>query len=323
MGWFRKANQFSQTVREGISQTLTSRDYRHLGNQLYHTRMYRQFNNGVEIFEKDWDVLVLLDACRYDTFVEQYWSSNLDEALFESVSLDRRESMGSNTREWLKGNFTGRDLTDTVYVTANPMLMRIWDSVRPEFHDVVNVWQTEGWDDEFNTVLPETMVEHSIRVAERYPRKRLLVHFVQPHFPFLTQETQADKIRPDPASEGSFWVNLQSGDLGLDRATVESAYSETLAKTLPHVWELVQEVQGKTVVTSDHGELFDEAAYPFFRRYWGHPRGIYVDSLVSVPWLTIETGERRDFVSGRSRFSIREFEDRNLEERLGHLGYTV
>src|SRR6056297_1717045 len=84
-------------------------------NRLYYRRMNRWSHNvnGIDIFSEDWDNFVILDACRYDIFRNQ---SELPG------HLESRTSKGSSTVEFLKANFDGRDLRDTVYVTANPQL---------------------------------------------------------------------------------------------------------------------------------------------------------------------------------------------------------
>jgi len=117
-------------------------------NRLYFTRLYsRPYNiDGVDIFGSDWDNLIILDACRYDMFHDQ---SELPG------QLETRDSRGSTTTEFLSANFTDRDLTNTVYVTANPQLYRHASEIDPNLHNVIHVWSKSGWDEEHSTVLPE------------------------------------------------------------------------------------------------------------------------------------------------------------------------
>jgi hypothetical protein len=76
--------------------------------------------DGIDIFEQDWDNLLLLDVCRYDAFEE-----------LNGIVEDLRPvtSRVSATPEFLRGNLRGRELHDTVYVTANPMLHRHADEI--------------------------------------------------------------------------------------------------------------------------------------------------------------------------------------------------
>jgi hypothetical protein len=103
-------------------------------NRLYHRRLNgRDYNtDGVDIFAEDWDVLAILDACRYDLFAERVDLPG---------QLEARESRGSSTVEFLRGNVDGRDLLDTVYVTANPKLAEHAEEIEAQFHAVVDVWR--------------------------------------------------------------------------------------------------------------------------------------------------------------------------------------
>lgn len=285
-------------------------------NRWYHRRLFtRPYNTaGVDIFGSDWDNLMVLDACRYDTFEQQH---ELDG------TLDARYSRGSNTREWLQANFDGKELLDTVYVTANPMLYRHRDSIDVTLHAVVHVWEEEGWDETHQTVLPETTAQQAIEAAETYPEKRLLVHFIQPHYPFLTEDDQPFEssqafLRPE---EPGSWNQIMTGEITADPDAVWTAYRATLDRALPSVERLLTALDGKSVVTADHGNMVGERAQPFPIREWGHPRSLYTQQLVKVPWLTVD-GPRRNIVAEEPDESQRGSEPTDVEERLEDLGYV-
>jgi hypothetical protein len=160
---------------------------------------------GIDVPAADWDNLLVLDACRWDTFL----SANTVDG-----ELSRVRSRGSATSEWLRENFYGRECHDIVYVTANPM-HRAGDWVAPAdtdsgddmvvlegvFHDVVELWHEP--DEQLRTTRPETVAEAALDMFERYPNKRLLVHFMQPHYPFIGEfarehsigQQQFDRVR--------------------------------------------------------------------------------------------------------------------------------
>ncbi|WP_049892013.1 hypothetical protein [Haloquadratum walsbyi] len=96
--------------------------------------------------------------------------------------LSSRVSRGSSTVEWLKANFDGRDLRDTVYITANPQLERNRSTWDINLHEIITVWLDEGWDDQIGTVRAETMTDAAIETAGQFPNKRLVVHYIQPHY---------------------------------------------------------------------------------------------------------------------------------------------
>jgi len=256
-------------------------------NRWYHRRLYRRDYNpaGIDIFAADWDNLVVLDACRYDLFEARHDLAG---------ELQARRSRGSNTVEWLQANVQGRELLDTVYVTANPQLHRHRDELDVTFHAEVHVWQEIGWDEKHRTVLPETVTQYARDAAAAYPDKRLIVHYIQPHYPFLTERAHPFRdsqafLRPD---EPGSWQQVMTGNLTADRAEVWQAYSETLDRALPAVETLLDALNGRSVVTADHGNMVGDRARPIPVREWGHPGGIYTDELVRVPWLVVE-GERR------------------------------
>ena len=122
----------------------------------------------VSVMEEDWDNLIILDACRYDTFKEVYGE------------CDYRYSKGSSTIEFLRKNFFGMRFLNTVYVTANPFVNRFSQS----FYKVISVWK-DGWNYDLGTVLPDVMVEYALEAENQYPDKRLIIHFIQPHYPYI------------------------------------------------------------------------------------------------------------------------------------------
>ena len=82
--------------------------------------------------DADWDVLLILDACRFDLF---------SDVIDIPGDLRRVHSLGSSTEEFLRANFANETLHDTVYVTANPQeRMHLPENV---FHETVRVWETE------------------------------------------------------------------------------------------------------------------------------------------------------------------------------------
>jgi len=278
-------------------------------NRLYYRRLYtRSYNErGVDIFAEDWDNMVILDACRYD--------------LFEQVhdlpgTLEERVSRGSNTEEFLLGNVSRRELHDVVYVTANPQLYR-YDETAPSLHDVVNVWREAGWNEEYRTVLPETVTEYARRAAREYPNKRLVVHYIQPHNPFIGP-TGREHFDLDTLA---FWQKVDRGEISVSDETLWRAYRENLELALPHVQDLLEELVGRTVVTADHGQIFGERAGVVPLRYYGHPRSVYATPLVRVPWLVNQRGERKEIVAEPSQ-SRDDVEAEVVSDRLQQLGYV-
>ncbi|WP_202593750.1 hypothetical protein [Halolamina rubra] len=290
-------------------------------NRTYHTRAGLRSENtdGLDIFDEDWDTLIVLDACRYDMFEK---ANQLEGA------LSSRISKGSATTEWLQANFDGQDLRDTVYVTANPQLERNRENWDITLHETINVWLEDGWDEETGTVRAETVSETALDTIKQFPHKRLVVHYMQPHYPFVPTDTQFDKehLRQlddgenSPAKE-NLWNQKFMGKLDISREQLWTMYVENLNYALECVEELLEKLSGKTVVTGDHGNYVGERASPIPIREFGHPRGLYDDPVVRIPWLEYESGPRREITAQSTDESQGSINSQLVDERLQNLGY--
>lgn len=264
-------------------------------------------NDGESIIQQDWDNLVILDACRYDLF---------EEVFPHNGELESFTSRGSNTPEFLESNFVGREFHDTVYVSANPQTERI--GIEECFHAYIRLWES-GWDEEARTVWPDTVADRALEAAEQYPNKRLIVHFIQPHYPFLGETGQTIEHRTitgagvlyDDTEHESVWKRLEAGEI--DEETVQRAYRENLELAIPAVKRLMEGLNGKTVVTSDHGNSFGRAGI------YGHPRKCYLPCLIEVPWWEADSASRRKIVSEPPK--ERTEPDADVTARLRDLGY--
>lgn len=305
---FSAVRRAAGLLRDGdfatLSRSLNRRYYRH------RTRA----SSGYDLLGADWDVCVVLDACRYDLFAER---SSLPGTLSPATSR------GSSTTQWLAANLDGRDASDAVYVTANPQLYDNRDAIDASFHAVEAVWR-DGWDADAKTVPPEPTTQRALAAAETYPNKRLLIHYLQPHYPFLTAAGDWHE-RGHAKEDGSFWDDRFRGELDVDRDLVWRRYAENLDAVLPHVRELIESIEGKVVVTADHGNMVGERAWPIPVREWGHPPGIHTAELLTVPWLECPYETRRDVVRGESAgVGAATAGDPGdvVEDRLADLGYA-
>lgn len=257
-------------------------------------------NHGEYIMEKDWDNLLILDACRLDLYQEV---ANPDS---ESI-----RSRGAATPEWVIENFEGESFPETVYVTANPYVSIVTDD---KFHARYDLWE-EVWDDEARTVLPEDVADRTREIAEEHPNKRLIVHFMQPHQPFVGSDLP-----------GSFWnVDEHPWDAmkneSVDEIRVLEAYADNLRLVYPVAKELGLELSGKSVITSDHGNMHGERVKPFPIKEYGHRRSIHTPENIQVPWDELSFKIRKEITEGE----ITEGEtttNADVTDRLADLGYV-
>ncbi len=287
---------------------------RELNRQYYTMATNAEYNtNGIDIMAEDWDILVILDACRYDMF------SSLNEI---DGRLESRVSRGSNTSEFLRGNFTDETHLDTVYTTANPQLRKHVESIGVEFHELVDVWNTDRWDAERGTVVPSAMTAACLESLETYPNKRHVFHYLQPHYPFV--DTALEQAGRGIIEEfgTDIWGLKMRGELDYPKERIVAAYCDNLQQALDSIEELLAAASGKVVVTSDHGNMVGDRSRPIPITEWGHPSGTYTPQLVEVPWLVVEAGERPDIHAEQSDHEHHAVDDAVVTDRLKDLGYV-
>lgn len=268
-------------------------------------------------FLEDWDNLIILDACRYDAF---------DEVNTLPGKLEYRFSPASGTAEWLQKTVDEEEFYDTVYVTANPRVNRY----EGQFHKVIPAWKTH-WDDELNVTPPSDLVNLAKEVIGKNHNKRVVIHFMQPHIPFIGEFGRSEIGIHDGVSKGRDraldneytpneepYTMLQQDKLTRD--VVEKAYYENLQIVFSALESLFPDLEGKTVVTSDHGEMFGDRGWPIPKRQYGHPLLTAAIGLQKIPWLVYENGSRPDIVQEEPQVDG-EIDDEHIQDRLENLGY--
>jgi len=290
------------------------------------------------IFDEDWDYLIVLDACRYDYFKKIY-------RLFFEGELRRFFSPGSCTAEWFRHTFTSK-YPDVVYISANPyinsfMIVGGCDAGR-RFYKVLDVWLS-GWDYDLGTVPPRTVNTILNEVSNYYSDKRVIVHYLQPHAPYLSPKYFISGFPEPSLREGKvlmgiarrpverssiekiekmlkmiefisnklrlgngLYLNLR-WSLGLQPISpmdatlrvygvngLRRAYFENLLIVVETLTYVLDGLDGKVVITSDHGEFLGE------RNSFSHPCGSKDTILRSVPYLEV----KRVLKPSRPRFSL-------------------
>ena len=309
-----------ETLRDVVRETVHSHSLRHtlrmgLYGGLRPVHAVTRGHDGVDLFEREWDNLVVLDACRADLFEE-----TVDTGAFDDY--ERVTSRGSMTAEWVRRYFDG-DHGDVVYVTANPhVAVEAGDS----FHALREVYADDDAVED-GTVPPGPVAEAAREAAREYPEKRRVVHFMQPHHPFLdAPELEAysnwgiDDVFDGGVAEGidDPFVALEAG--AVDRDRLWDAYRRNLVCVADDALDLAASLPGRTVITSDHGNLVGERLEPLPVRGYGHPPGVRHPALTEVPWAVV-ADDRIDVSEGAVR-SRAETDGQTRQERLEALGYA-
>ncbi len=255
--------------------------------------------NGVNIHTRDWDVLLVLDACRYDVF-EKHCEIDGD--------LRKVWSRGSTSEEWVRGNFVG-DYDDLVIVATNPFYRELADEVGLRVHHFEWV---EPDDEARELTDPERVTDRVLEVAAEYPEKRVLAHYMQPHAPYLGQTGQEISFEREPLQKA---ISRN----GVSQELVQKAYRENFEIVQEAIRPVIDAELGKTVITADHGELLGEPLLPNvgIAGFYGHPYGFQHEILRTVPWHVVPTDQRRTIRDG----SGSKIDSADVGDQLEALGY--
>ncbi|MDZ5810493.1 hypothetical protein U4E84_03890 [Halorubrum sp. AD140] len=258
------------------------------------------FGTGFDVMAEDWDNLVILDACRYDSFAEQ---NTIDG------DLSRATSNASATPEFLKKTFAGKQFHDTVCVCPNAKYIKLLEE--DTFYKLITDISYD----------PEEVFEAGLDAHSAYPNKRLIVHFMTPHTPYIGPNAQEiwNRYRSqNPPIDSSL---LKAARFGyLTDAELKVAYRENLDIVLALAEKFIESADGKTVVTADHGELLGDRIFGI--KDYSHAVNYYVPELRHVPWLEIDSEDRKTITTEES-IGADNLEGDAINERLRALGYRA
>lgn len=281
---------------------------------------------GTNVFEREWDLLIVLDACRVDAL-----RTVAPEFPFID-GVDSMWSLGSSSHEWLCNTFTNsfkEAIEGTMYISTNPHTPKtFFDGERPPTtYSVPFMWadwdvvdadnfgllrQLHNHDNEAfsDTVLPDLVTDHAIHAGRTEDFDQLIVHYFQPHRPYIG--TAYPENRPLNEVEDRPWEQIKRGVA--TKEEVWELYLENLRLVLRSVERLLENIDAETVaITADHGELFGELGL------YGHPEGLIHPSLKKVPWaLSTATDHRTSTPEVEVEGQDAEID---VTDRLENLGY--
>lgn len=248
----------------------------------------------------DWDILILLDACRYDYF-KKY--NPYQGKLY-------KYNQGCNgTKKYFQMNINDTNFKDTILIN-HIILLPEW--VNPNyFHKVVDVYKAY-WDNDYGVVLPEDNTMAAMEQIKKYPNKRFIIHYAQPHIPFLNQPPNLtkQKTQKEVAYQNEltgkimlkvnslknifppipFWYceKLLGNSAGIGEIFfkdgwdgLKKAYTENLLRALDSIKPIV-DLDKKIIITSDHGKIIGEHLNLFSHGWYRF------SEVVEVPWLEVE-----------------------------------
>lgn len=298
-----------------------------------------QYKTGENILTHDWNLCIILDACRFDLLQTIFGTEWIPPAGGEWNTII---SIESATQPWIKKTFNinkNAPVEPVTYVCANPY------SVEARGSSVVNhideVWQY-GDEPVLGTVPPEVVTDRAIH-HYRHQDGRVIAHYIQPHLPALIQKNGAlcRRFEDEPNNEWSenwlgqksqsesifdrlpgewtipekeptdFWNRLRFGDL--DKETAWKAFEANLNIVLEELNTLLRAVDAeKVIITSDHGNAFGEWGI------YGHPYHMPFEVLRKVPYIV--TSANRELNYEPNSYNMDETTDQ--KEMLEALGYV-
>ena len=265
---------------------------------------------GGNIYNYDWDLLILLDGCRVDLLSEKR-----DHDIISQAEWGTEFSIAPNSSRFLENTFVDRygdEISETAYITANPHSEI--NITRPEPDYLDEVWRY-AWDEEIGTTPAHAVTDRAIEAGRETDHDRYIVHYIQPHFPSVPRPDLGSGIELDQIGKSwnnSIWDSLLMGEVELEE--LWSAYQENLEYVLDDVSTLLSNFESEQVVISaDHGNAAGE------RSFYGH--GDYpVREVWEVPWLRTRASDTKSHTP--KNYQKGENDDAgDLDERLSALGY--
>lgn len=274
-------------------------------------RVGKSWNFGRNQLNADFDVLVILDACRNDLF-EEFAPKHPLYDQFKSVGSVY--SCASSSREWIQkvyGTASQTKLANIHLVSGNG-----WETKEVDlssFGNVTPVW--ERHDSELGTIPPQEVTDAAINAGRTTNCQRLVVHYMQPHAPFLHTTGKYNSVNATPGEGQSqnVWEGLRKGEFSKDEVWTD--YGRNLLAVLDQVERLVKNVDGSVVITADHANAVGELGV------YGHPDYVCLPALKYVPWVRLDATDMRSYEPEDPITSSAN--ERDLENHLRDLGYKL
>lgn len=267
---------------------------------------------GTVVYEREWDLLVVLDACRVDAM-----AAVADEYEFLPSTVPSVRSIAPTSSVWLTETFDptyAREIARTQYVTANAHVDG-FDTERyavdpADFRSLRRVYD-DGFDEELGTIPPRAVTDAAVDCFRETPPERGIVHYMQPHTPYRGLDLDGIGVRDGKAFRETVWDQIAAGHIS--RSEAWDYYLDNLRWVLDDVALLLENVDAdRVVVSADHGEAYGE-----WGAYGHSDHGEFV-GLRRVPWVELSATDRETHQPAAAD----ETEPTpDVEEQLEHLGY--
>lgn len=284
-----------------------------------------RFDYGTNVYEQDWDVLVILDTARLDAMEEVAHG-------FEFINdVGSIRSIGSTSSEWIAKTFTemySQEISNTILVSANPHVQHTlydrkfpehdkdaffaftdWETVAPNTFELIEQPWKYATNERYDHVLPKDMTERAVSLYRERDPEQMIVHYMPPHRPHIA--TAYEEGRDLTNAERDPFSYLKNGG---DRDTVFSNHVADLKFVLETgVEPLLRNIDADTVaITADHGDGFGK------NWCYAHIAGDPRKQVRRVPWIKTEATDHDEL---ESKLTPPESTEDSTEDQLEALGY--
>jgi hypothetical protein len=259
------------------------------------------------IWNEDWDLLVILDACRTE------WMMGVADDYDFIDNVDTIHSVGSHSKEWITKTFDDKysqTLSDTIYITGNHYADNLDESKLEAFETAHNYG---GWAYDSASPPANVITDLAVQAARNNNWERCVVHYMQPHKPFFTKtESRGDFSVQEWSLGYQPYREFFSGNI--TREQLNTSFQSNLNYVLNEVELLLENVDASDVVlTADHGQALGENGL------WDHTIGVKHPSMRRVPW--VETTASDEHTLDPDDYDKSQYDEELVESNLRDLGY--
>lgn len=285
-----------------------------------------RFDYGLNVYKKDWDVLIILDTARVDAMTEV--ASEYD--FIDEVSNIR--SIGSTSSEWIAKTFTeaySQDISNTVLVSANPHVQHTlydqefpeddkgaffaftdWKTVGPDSFELIDQPWKYATNEQYDHVMPESLTQRAVSLYRERNPERMIVHYMQPHRPHIAKAYEESRTLTE--AERDPFSYLKSG--GNQEKVLSNHIADLKFVLETGVKPLLRNIDAETVaISADHGDGFGE------NWCYAHIAGDPRKTVRRVPWIETEATDHK--ILEPTLNSPENVKD-STEEQLEALGYV-
>jgi len=281
------------------------------------------------VWSRDWDVLIILDACRVDQM-----DAVRDE--YDCVrTVDSKWSQAACSIDWIDKTFNEypAESKQCGYITANPFANN--DTPGAQSADLDEdklayfdpLYEHEWAEvDGIKTVPPERVSDYAIdawRDRDDLGFDRLIVHYMQPHEPYITHpewgsgdhEILEDLVEGEQDHAGqSVWKLIENNNTDVTVDELWNAGVDNLQWVMDNIQNrVVENMDADIVLSADHGNAMGEWGE------WHHPPGAIAPAVRKVPWVRVDGTDTETVDPEITRDCVDP--DAGVAEQLEALGY--